>query len=272
MHLESFTPLKINKFFSAKTEEDCLSLRFVVGSSHIYLYTPKVVYPLHLSNSVPTAELEAENIEFLLHDDRILSAAICSQLPLFFSRTHGLVSITPGDFDGSEMMNMSSCNTPDLYAPTSFNASFGVPDQSAITGSTNNLHLFELDPDEMYNELCDEVGQLKAAFLYHLKRNNNMVKTIVGELLRSVTGADPNGAPMDAYKLDRIVITIAEDLAEDIPVSDPRWEEALGDQESNRHAIGSSRSMQIINQLRDKIIAFQHFIAFLHSSGVWEKV
>ncbi|XP_016961291.1 nuclear pore complex protein Nup133 [Drosophila biarmipes] len=272
MLLESFTPLKINKFFSAKTEEDCLSLRFVVGSSHIYLYTPKVVYPLHLSNSVPTAELEAENIEFLLHDDRILSAAICSQLPLFFSRTHGLVSITPGDFDGSEMMNMSSCNTPDLYAPTSFNASFGVTDQSAITGSTNNLHLFELDPDEMYNELCDEVGQLKAAFLYHLKRNNNMVKTIVGELLRSVTGADPNGAPMDAYKLDRIVITIAEDLAEDIPISDPRWEEALGDQDSNRHAIGSSRSMQIINQLRDKIIAFQHFIAFLHSSGVWEKL
>ncbi|XP_016974510.1 nuclear pore complex protein Nup133 [Drosophila rhopaloa] len=272
MLLESFTPLKINKFFSAKTEEDCLSLRFVVGSSHIYLYTPKVVYPLHLSNSVPTAELEAEKIEFHLHDDRILSAAICNQMPLFFSRTHGLVSITPGDFDGTEMMNMSSCNTPDLFAPNSFNASFGAPDQSAINGSTNNLHLFELDPDEVYNELCDEVGQLKAAFLYHLKRNNNMIKTIVGELLRSVAGADPNGAPMDAYKLDRIVITIAEDLAEDIPISDPRWEEALGDQESNRHAIGSSHSMQIINQLRDKMIAFQHFITFLHSSGVWEKL
>ncbi|KAI8045319.1 nuclear pore complex protein Nup133 [Drosophila gunungcola] len=272
MLLESFTPLKINKFFNAKTEEDCLSLRFVVGSSHIYLYSPKVVYPLHLSNSVPTAELEAEKIEFHLHDDRILSAAICNQMPLFFSRTHGLISITPGDFDSTEMMNLSSCNTPDLFAPNSFNASFGAPDQSALTGSTNNLHLFELDPDEMYNELSDEVGQLKAAFLYHLKRNHNMVKTIVGELLRSVTGADPNGAPIDAYKLDRIVITIAEDLAEDIPISDPRWEEALGDQESNRHAIGSSRSMQIINQLRDKIIAFQHFITFLHSSGVWEKL
>ncbi|XP_017082758.1 nuclear pore complex protein Nup133 [Drosophila eugracilis] len=272
MLLESFTPLKINKFFSAKTEEDCLSLRFVVGSSHIYLYTPKIVYPLHLSNSVPTAELEAEKIEFHLHDDRILSAVICSQLPLFFSRTHGLVSITPSDFDGTEMMNMSSCNTPDLFAPTSFDASFGPSDQSALTGSTNNLHLFELDPDEIYNELSDEVGQLKAAFLYNLKRNNNMVKTIVGELLRSVTEADPNGAPMDAYKLDRIVITIAEDLAEDIPIADPRWDQAVGDQESNRHAIGSSRSMQIVNQLRDKIVAFQHFITFLHSSGVWEKL
>nr|ABL84944.1 Nup133 [Drosophila melanogaster] len=272
MLLESFTPLNMNKFFSAKTEEDCLSVRFVVGSSHIYLYTSKVVYPLHLTNSVPTAELEAEKIEFHQHDDRILSAVICSQLPLFFSRTHGLVSITPGDFDGTEMMNMSSCNTPDLYAPNSCNASFAVADHSALTNSTNNLHLFELDPDEMYNELSDEVGQLKAAFLYHMKRNSNMVKTIVDELLRNVTAADPSGAPMDAYKLDRIVITIAEDLAEDIPIADPRWEEALADQEMNRHAIGSSRSMQIINQLRDKIIAFQHFITFLHSSLVWDKL
>jgi len=105
-----------------------------------------------------------------------------------------------------------------------------------------------------------------------MKRNSNMVKTIVDELLRNVTAADPSGAPMDAYKLDRIVITIAEDLAEDIPIADPRWEEALADQEMNRHAIGSSRSMQIINQLRDKIIAFQHFITFLHSSLVWDKV
>lgn len=71
MLLESFTPLNMNKFFSAKTEEDCLSVRFVVGSSHVYLYTSKVVYPLHLTNSVPTAELEAEKIEFHQHDDRI---------------------------------------------------------------------------------------------------------------------------------------------------------------------------------------------------------
>ncbi|KAH8382783.1 hypothetical protein KR009_005236 [Drosophila setifemur] len=272
MLLETFTPLKINKFFSSKTEEDCLSLRFVVGSSHIYLYTPKVVYPLHLTNTVPTAELEAEKIEFHLHDDRILSAAICSHLPLFFSRTHGLVAITPGDFDGTELLNMSSCNTPDLFAPASYNASFGAMNQSTLSGSTNNLHMFELDPDDMYSELNDEVGQLKAAFLYQLKRNTNMAKTVVGELLRSVGEADANGAPLDAYKLDRIVITIAEDLAEDLPIADPRWEEALGDQDSNRHALGSSRSMQILNQLRDKTIAFQHFITFLQSSGVWDKL
>ncbi|XP_022210631.2 nuclear pore complex protein Nup133 [Drosophila obscura] len=272
MLLESFTPLKFNKFYNAKTKEECVSLRFIIGSSHIYLYTPKVVYPLLLSNAVPTAELEAEKIEFHLHDDRILCAAVCSRLPLFFSRTHGLVSITPGDFDSNELHNMSTCNTPDLFAPASFNASFNAPDQSAMTASSNNLHVFELDPEELYSDLSDEVGQLKAAFVYHLKRNNNMVKTIVGELLRAVNEPDPSGAPLDAYKLDRIVITIAEDLAEDLPIADPRWEEALGDHEGNRHALGSSRSMQIIHQLRDKILAFQHFVSFLHASGIWEKL
>ncbi|XP_017149323.1 nuclear pore complex protein Nup133-like isoform X2 [Drosophila miranda] len=272
--LESFTPLKLNKFYNAKTKEDCVSLRFIIGSSHIYLYTPKVVYPLLLANAVPTAELEAEKIEFHLHDDRILCAAVCSRLPLFFSRTHGLVSITPGDFDANELHNMSTCNTPDLFAPAML-GSFSAPDQStltAVTGSSNNLHMFELDPDELYSDLSDEVGQLKAAFVYHLKRNNNMVKTIIGELLRTVNEPDQCGAPLDAYKLDRIVITIAEDLAEDLPIADPRWEEALGDHDGNRHALGSSRSMQIINQLRDKTLAFDHFVSFLHASGVWEKL
>ncbi|XP_033243531.1 nuclear pore complex protein Nup133-like [Drosophila miranda] len=272
--LESFTPLKLNKFYNAKTKEDCVSLRFIIGSSHIYLYTPKVVYPLLLENAVPTAELEAEKIEFHLHDDRILCAAVCSRLPLFFSRTHGLVSITPGDFDANELHNMSTCNTPDLFEPAML-GSFSAPDQSAlsaVTGSSNNLHMFELDPDELYSDRRDEVGQLKAAFVYHLKRNNSMVKTIIGELLRTVNEPDQCGAPLDAYKLDRIVITIAEDLAEDLPIADSRWEEALGDHHGNRHALGSSRSMQIINQLRDKTLAFDHFVSFLHASGIWEKL
>lgn len=203
MRLECFTPLKLNKFFSSKTVQECLSVRIIVGNSHMYLYTPKVVYPLILSNSSPTAEMEAEKIEFHLHDDRILSAAICNHLPLFFSRTHGLVSITPSDFDGTDLLNLSSCNTPDLFAPLSCNASFSAHDQSIISDSVNNLPMYQLDPDDVYSELNNEIGQLKAAFLYRLKRNNNMVNTIIADLMESVVEPDPNGGPVDAYKLDR---------------------------------------------------------------------
>lgn len=203
MRLECFTPLKLNKFFSSKTVQECLSVRIIVGTSHMYLYTPKVVYPLILSNSSPTAEMEAEKIEFHLHDDRILSAAVCNHLPLFFSRTHGLVSITPSDFDGTDLLNLSSCNTPDLFAPLSFNASFSAHDQSMLGDSVNNLPMYQLDPDDVYSELNNEIGQLKAAFLYRLKRNNNMVNTIIADLMESVAEPDPNGGPVDAYKLDR---------------------------------------------------------------------
>jgi len=63
--------------------------------------------------------------------------------------------------------------------------------------------MYQLDPDDVYSELNNEVGQLKAAFLYRLKRNNNMVNTIIADLMDSVTETDPKGGPLDAYKLDR---------------------------------------------------------------------
>lgn len=70
----------------------------------------------------------------------------------------------------------------------------------------------------------------------------------------------------------RVVITIAEDLAEDLPIADPRWQSGIEEYDGNRHALGSSRSMQIINQLRDKSIAMQQFLDFLHFCGVWDRV
>ncbi|ALC47782.1 Nup133 [Drosophila busckii] len=272
MQLECFTPMKLNKFYSSKTKLDCLSVRILIGITHMYLYTPKVVFPLLVANAAPTAEMEAEKIEFHMHDDRILSAGFSRNLPLFFSRTHGLVSVTPGDFDSTDLLNLSNCNTPDLLGAFSINASFSAPDPSNMSVSSNNLPLFELDPDDVYAELNNEVGQLKAAFLCRMKRNNGNANSLIGELLINLAEADPTGAPTDAYKLDRIVITIAEDLAEDLPIADPRWQSAIENYDGNRFALGSSRSMQIINQLRDKSIVLQHFIDFLHSGNIWEKL
>lgn len=60
-----------------------------------------------------------------------------------------------------------------------------------------------------------------------------------------------------------------EDLAEDIPAADPRWEQV----ESNiKHSLGSSSSLQIITQLKEKNLALNHFVDFLHCTGLWDKV
>lgn len=200
MRLLSFTPFKFSQFYSPSTENECISLRFIICRTHIYIYNDKVVYPLPLSN-IQIGEIDAEKIEFHLQDDRILSAAVCTDIPLIFSRTHGLVSITPGDFDSSDMMN-ASCTTPEVFSPM---ADTTLREQSVLSSSMSNineqnLYMYELDPDSIYAEYKDDVSQLKAAFIYRLKRNTNMCNTILNELLRNVTEPSTTG---EAAQLDK---------------------------------------------------------------------
>lgn len=202
MRLLTFTPFKFSHFFSVATEKECLSLRFIICRSHIYIYNEKVVYPLPLSN-IQIGEIDAEKIEFHLQDDRILSAAVCTNIPLIFSRTHGLVSITPGDFDSSDIMN-ASCTTPEVFSPM---ADTVLREQSIVSSSMSNineqnLYMYELDPDSIYSEFKDEVSQLKAAFIYRLKRNTSMCNTILNELLRNVNEPQATGETTQLDKYD----------------------------------------------------------------------
>ncbi|XP_054725254.1 nuclear pore complex protein Nup133 [Anastrepha obliqua] len=277
MKLQSFLPLKLTQFYNIGTEKDCHNLRFIVTRTHLFFYTEKYIYPLNLSNPA-IAEMEAEKIEFHLQDDRILNAAVCGHLPLFFSRTHGLVCVTPGDFDTMDFLNSSYAMGPSGTTTVDITGLSSIGgDQSALySGQINdgNLYMFDLDPDAMYNEFKDEVSQLKAAFIYRLKQNNNMCNTILNELLRNMSeGQTGSTALSDANQLDRIVITIAEDLAEDLPAADPRWEQLWTEGgHCNKHALGSSSSLQILTQLKEKSLALRHFVDFLHNTGIWEKL
>lgn len=111
----------------------------------------------------------------------------------------------------------------------------------------------------MYNA-NDVISQIKAAFIYHLKKNAGKCMTILTQLLEDSTVAN---------ELDNVIFKIAKDLADDIPAADPRWEEEIS---ANKCALGSSASMQIIQQLKEKSRAFSHFIDFLHATNLWEQV
>lgn len=150
-------------------------------------------------------EIDAEKIEFHLQDDRILSAAVCGQIPLIFSRTHGLVSITPGDFDSAEMMVNMTCASPEVFSPI---AETSMREQSVLSTSVSNineqnLYMYELDPDSIYSEFKDDVSQLKAAFIYRLKRNTTMCNTILNELLRNTVEPQTSGTLIEAAQLDK---------------------------------------------------------------------
>lgn len=120
-----------------------------------------------------------------------------------------------------------------------------------------NLSMYELNPDDVYDS--EEKNQLKAAFIYHLKKNFDKTTEILSALME-------NRNP--STNINRIVTEIAKDLADDVPASDPRWEQI----KMSKNALGSSFSMQIIQQLKEKKLAYNIFIEFLHSTDIWTKV
>lgn len=128
---------------------------------------------------------------------------------------------------------------------------------NANLDNPSNLSMYELNPEEMYD--TEEKNQMKAAFIYHLKKNFDKTSEILAQLM------DTRNATLD---INRIVVEIAKDLAEDVPASDPRWEQI----KYSKNALGSSFSMQIIQQLKEKKIAYNIFIDFLHSTDIWSKV
>lgn len=126
--------------------------------------------------------------------------------------------------------------------------------------TATNLTIYDVNPEDIY-DLQDSISQVKAAFIYHLKKNTTKCTSIINQLFTST--------PSFTTEFDNIIIKIAKDLAEDIPAADPRWEEQLS---TSKCALGSSTSLQIIQQLKEKSRAFTHFIDFLQATQLWDKV
>lgn len=152
-------------------------------------------------------------------------------------------------FEGLTTIYISSTLTGDMNE--------SVMSQSLQSHPENimQLTMYEFNPEE-----DDFVGKIKAAFIYHLKRQPVNSSAVLNELF--------NNRKLNIHKeLDNIIVQIAKDLAEDKPAADPRW----GEQTSSC-ALGSSMSMQIQQQLKEKNRAYVRFIEFLHASELWEKV
>lgn len=179
-----------------------------------------------------------------------MTAVIYNQIPVFFTRIHGFVSISSSDFDGIDGFNQSAV-AGDLLETSHL---------SVHNDMTANLTLYDINPEDVLSA-DDVISQMKAAFIYHLKKNNTKSAAILQQLLSD---------PKVSAELDKVVVKIAQDLAEDIPAADPRWEEQLA--ATQKYALGSSASMQIIQQLREKSRALGHFVDFLHTSGLWNEV
>lgn len=194
MKIIQFIPLKLSQFcnFDSRLRDianDSLKIRFIINRGTAYLYGNKTIYPINL-NAPNSGDIDAEKIDFQNSSDTILFGKVCANIPLFFTKAHGLVCVTASDFDASDFM--SSSYNPDLFpipfspAETTLQSSMMSPSNSTM-GGAGNLMMYDLDPDEILGENANEdlVAQMKAAFVYHMKRNGNASNAILKEILPS---------------------------------------------------------------------------------------
>lgn len=250
-----------------------MTFKFIICRGIAYIYSERLILPVIIQSNSPLQPPidDVEKIEFHTQDDRLIAAENIGNLPLFFSRLHGVVCVTPSDFEPdflNNSVNVSMSNvsvmSESVFSPQVAAAVDASNILSPNTTNVGNLSMYELDPEEIRERNKDMASQFKAAFIYYLKRNTSMCLTIINELFGDVTRQADS-------KLDKIVIAIAQDLAEDIPAADPRWEvEAMS--RNSVVSLGSSTSMQILQQLREKNFCMVKFVEFLHGTGLWSRL
>lgn len=85
----------------------------------------------------------------------LLGGSVCVNTPIFFSKNHGLISVSSNDLLPD--LNMSQTLTSQI-------------DNSFNDIAASNLTIYNLDADDIFNAHRDALGQFKAAFIFHVKR------------------------------------------------------------------------------------------------------
>ena len=201
------------------------------------------------------------------------SGAAAASKPIFFTALHGLVTVV-GAAGGAEPANQSS-----LFPDTPVAGGKGGRSLAAATAASNsrladslNLSVSAAGLEDL--TMSESKGdQLKAAFLLFCKRNMGQSVAIVAELFPASAAAGASAA-VDS-SLDRLVASMSQDLIEDFPASDPRWMESaegVAAASSSLSSVGTSTSLLILHQLRDKQTAHDFYINFLKEVGLWDRL
>lgn len=101
------------------------------------------------------SSLEKRNKNSVVIEVDVLGGSVCVNTPIFFSKNHGLISVSSNDLMPD--LNMSQTITNQI-------------DNSFNETAANNLTVYNLDADDVFNAHKDTLGQFKAAFIFHVKR------------------------------------------------------------------------------------------------------
>ncbi|KAI0211444.1 Nucleoporin_C domain-containing protein [Lamellibrachia satsuma] len=234
----SFAVPKFTNAYEKEMEKQLLGYRLLLpnlGSPCAYLHDNRMV----LCVSISSSNDDVDKVEFQSPGDRLLGAGHTDRLALFFSMVHGLVSI-------KEMQMKADTSMPDSVLETS-STSIAMEQSSLVC---NASQLEELSMSE------DKTVRLKAAFLNSCSGNLSQAQKIVDDLF-------PLGVDMD---VDGLVTTLAQEMIDEFPASDPRWAESV-------HQGGSvTVSLILMQQLEDKLKAHSYYVQFLKNVQLWDRL
>nr|XP_045599010.1 nuclear pore complex protein Nup133-like [Procambarus clarkii]XP_045599011.1 nuclear pore complex protein Nup133-like [Procambarus clarkii] len=232
--VSNFSVLKHSEYYQESAENVLLAQRFLLCSNAAYIYNKNTV----LCVSAVGEGDSGDRVEFSGAGDSILGVGRSKGLPLFFSANHGIVSIT-----SNQHLNQSGALVNESVAE----------DTSRLCEALN-ISSMGLD---YITSSHDYTAKLQAAFLHFNKSNVSQAQALLDELFPG----------SDNTNLDATVIQLSTNLLNDSPANDPRWAES-----NQAGGAGASLSFLIQNQLRDKTMAHQYFISFLHQTGLWQRL
>nr|XP_012233561.1 PREDICTED: nuclear pore complex protein Nup133 [Linepithema humile] len=246
-----FIPIKIDPllFFHNDIESTLVSYHFVLCGWEAIVYNRHNVLVVNIAS-----EVEQDKIDLVRGgEDSILGGAICSATPVLFTKSVGLVSITPVDFAAQDF------NAGYTDTTMSMDYTYKV-NQTAQNFSTL------ISNDELQDMYCssDMIMQLRAAFLLSLRQNKTQCDEILSQLfpLQEEPVMD-----IDAT-LDTLALKVAKDLIDDYPANDPRWAQ----HRDLSMTVNAVTSMQIPHQLEGKQKALDLFVIFLKEHNLWGRL
>ncbi|GLH11927.1 Nuclear pore complex protein Nup133 [Gryllus bimaculatus] len=246
----TFCPLKnTTGFYRKEQDADVNSYQFLSLGQSAYLYNQKAILAV---SSTASYNEDTDVIEFMGSGDRLLGAALCGNVPVFFSKIYGLVSVSPADISPHDLLN-SSMSMSDVRSASDITIS-----QLSETGL--NITVTEAELSE-FTVNKDMTTRLKAAFLHYIKNRKDHSES--EQILRELFPDD--SAEVNPI-LDSVVVRLCRDLINDAPMSDPRW----ADVKPGGSCIGYA-SLQIEHQLQDKSRALELFIVFLKDLKLWDR-
>ncbi|EFN82872.1 nuclear pore complex protein Nup133 isoform X2 [Harpegnathos saltator] len=229
-------------------ESTLSSYRFILSGWEAIIYNQYNVLVVNTAS-----EIDQDKIDLVRGgEDSILGGALCSGTPVLFTKSVGLVSITPVDFATQDF------NTGYAEANMSMDYSYKT-NQTAQNFSTliSNEEL-----QDMYYS-SDGATQLRTAFLLSLRQNKAQCDDILSQLFP--LQEDPV-MDIDAT-LDTLILKVAKDLIDDYPANDPRW----ANHRDLSITVNAVTSMQIPHQLEGKQKALDLFVQFLKEHNLWSK-